>query len=123
VLAAPADQAGIIGHPVDTVPLLAGIAEKAVSSDQAQGSLTFDAADGSRRAVSFVRIGDTQSRLIVSIDEAKVSAAIDRDIRNAYLQLGFVCLFVLLGALVAAQKHGRDREAVWPRRLECTRGA
>jgi diguanylate cyclase (GGDEF)-like protein len=33
-----------------------------------------------------------------------VSAAINRDIRTAYLQLGFVCLFVLLGALVAAEK-------------------
>jgi diguanylate cyclase (GGDEF)-like protein len=104
VLAAPADQAGIVGHAIDTVPLLAAIAEKAIDSDQAQGSLTFDAADGSRRAVSFARIGDTQSRLIVSIDEAKVAADIDRDIRNAYLQLGFVCLFVLIGALVAAQK-------------------
>jgi diguanylate cyclase (GGDEF)-like protein len=104
VLAAPADQAGMIGHPVDTVPLLAAIAEKAIGSDQAQGSLSFDAADGTKRAVSFARIADTQSRLIVSIDEAKVSADIDRDIRTAYLQLGLVCLFVLLGALVAAQK-------------------
>ena len=44
------------------------------------------------------------SRLIVSIDEAKVTAAINREIRTAYLQLGFVCLFVLLGALIAAEK-------------------
>jgi diguanylate cyclase (GGDEF)-like protein len=94
----------MIGHPVDTVPLLAAIAEKAIGSDQAQGSLSFDAAGGTKRAVSFARIADTQSRLIVSIDEAKVSADIDRDIRTAYLQLGLVCLFVLLGALVAAQK-------------------
>ena len=104
VIAAPADQAGIIGHAIDTIPLLAAIADKAIGSDQAQGSLTFDAADGSRRAISFARIGDTQSRLIVSIDESKVSADIDRDIRNAYLQLGFVCLIVLIGALIAAQK-------------------
>ena len=45
-----------------------------------------------------------QSRLIVSIDEARVTAAIDREIRTAYLQLAFVCLFVLLGALIAAEK-------------------
>jgi diguanylate cyclase (GGDEF)-like protein len=32
-----------------------------------------------------------------------VSAAINREIRTAYLQLCFVCLFVLLGALVAAE--------------------
>ena len=54
--------------------------------------------------MSFARIPGTQSRLIVSIDEAKVTAAIDRDIRTAYLQLGFVCLFVLLGALIGAEK-------------------
>ncbi|MFL6838780.1 MAG: GGDEF domain-containing protein, partial [Bradyrhizobium sp.] len=49
-------------------------------------------------------IPGTQSRLIVSIDEAKVTAAINREIRTAYLQLGFVCLFVLLGALIGAEK-------------------
>ena len=54
--------------------------------------------------MNFARIPGTQSRLIVSIDETKVSAAINRDIRTAYLQLCFVCLFVLLGALVAAEK-------------------
>ena len=73
-------------------------------SDQAEGSLSFIAADGSKRAVNFARIAGTQSRLIVSIDEAKVSAIINREIRTAYLQLGFVCLFVLLGALIAAEK-------------------
>jgi diguanylate cyclase (GGDEF)-like protein len=51
-----------------------------------------------------VRIEGTETRLIVSIDEAKVSAAINREIRTAYLQLCFVCLFVLLGALIAAEK-------------------
>jgi diguanylate cyclase (GGDEF)-like protein len=104
VLAAPADQAGMIGRPLDTVPLLSAIADKAIGSDQAEGSLSFVAADGSDRVVNFARIPGTQSRLIVSIDETKVSAAINRDIRTAYLQLGFVCLFVLLGALVAAEK-------------------
>ena len=33
-----------------------------------------------------------------------MTAAINRDIRTAYLQLLFVCLFVLLGALIAAEK-------------------
>ncbi len=33
-----------------------------------------------------------------------MSAAVSRDIRTAYLQLGFVCVFVLLGALIAAEK-------------------
>jgi diguanylate cyclase (GGDEF)-like protein len=104
ILAAPADQASQIGHPLDSVPLLSAIAEKAVGSDAAEGSLSFVAADGSKRALSYALIAGTQARLIVSIDEGKVSSAINRDIRTAYLQLGFVCLFVLLGALIAAEK-------------------
>jgi len=104
VMAAPTDQASMIGRTMDTIPLLSAIAEKAIGSDQPQGSLSFVAADGSKRAASFARIAGTESRLIVSIDEAKVSAAINREIRTAYLQLGFVCLFVLLGALIAAEK-------------------
>jgi diguanylate cyclase (GGDEF)-like protein len=104
VLAAPADHASMVGRPLDSVPLLSAIAETAIASDQPMGSLSFVAADGSRRSLSFARIAGTQARLVVSIDEAKVSAAIDREIRTAYLQLGFVCLFVLLGALIAAEK-------------------
>jgi diguanylate cyclase (GGDEF)-like protein len=104
VMAAPADQASMIGRPLDSIPLLSAIAETALSSDAENGSLTFRAVDGSKRALSFARISGTQSRLVVSIDEAKVTAAINREIRTAYLQLCFVCLFVLLGALIAAEK-------------------
>jgi diguanylate cyclase (GGDEF)-like protein len=104
VIAAPADQTSMIGRPLDAVPLMAAVAEKALSSDASTGSLSFTASDGSNRALSFARIAGTQSRLIVSIDEARVTAAINREIRTAYLQLGFVCLFVLLGALVGAEK-------------------
>jgi diguanylate cyclase (GGDEF)-like protein len=104
VLAAPPDQAGMIGRSIDSVPLLSAIAEAALNSDQEEGSLSFVAADGSRRAVTFARIADTGSRLIASIDEDKVTSAINRDIRTAYLQLLFVSLFVLLGALIAAEK-------------------
>ena len=35
---------------------------------------------------------------------ARVAASTNREIRTAYLQLAFVCLFVLLGALIAAEK-------------------
>ncbi|MGA7809730.1 diguanylate cyclase domain-containing protein [Bradyrhizobium sp.] len=104
VLAAPSDQAGIIGRSLDDVPVLSAIAERALGSDLEEGSLSFVAADGSKRAISFARIADTGSRLITSIDEDKVTAAINRDIRTAYLQLLFVSLFVLLGALIAAEK-------------------
>ena len=104
VMAAPSDQASMIGRSLDSVPLLSAIADKAIGSGQTEGSLSFVAADGSKRALSFTRIAGTETRLVVSIDEAKVSAAINREIRTAYVQLGFVCLLVLLGALVAAEK-------------------
>jgi diguanylate cyclase (GGDEF)-like protein len=104
VLAAPADQASMIGRALDSIPLLSAIAEKAIGSEGPEGSLSFVAADGSKRAISFARIPGTESRLIVSIDEARISAAINGEIRTAYLQLAFVCVFVLLGALVAAEK-------------------
>jgi diguanylate cyclase (GGDEF)-like protein len=104
VLAAPADQAGMIGRPLDTVSLWSAVAEKVIGSDQPDGSLAFADGDGSKRIVHFVRIPGTQSRLVVSIDEGNVTAAINREIRTAYLELLLVCLFVLLGALVAGEK-------------------
>jgi diguanylate cyclase (GGDEF)-like protein len=104
VLAAPEDQADMVGRALNTLPMLLPVAERVVGSDQAEGAFSFAAPDGSERAVNFSRIDGTQSHLIVSVDEAKVSADINREIRTAYLQLGFVCLFVLLGALVAAEK-------------------
>lgn len=104
VLAAPPDQASMIGQPLDNLPLLSAISYKALSSNSDTGSISFSASDGSKRAISFARIPGTQSRLIVSIDEAAVTEAINREIRTAYLQLGFVCLFVLLGALIGAEK-------------------
>src|SRR5260370_983273 len=38
------------------------------------------------------------------MDGAKATAASKRELRTAYIQLGFVCLFVLLGALIGAEK-------------------
>jgi len=104
VLAAPPDQAGMIGQSLGDMPLLSAITYKALSSNSDSGSISFTATDGTKRAISFARIPGTQSRLVVSVDEATVTAAINRDIRTAYLQLGLVCLFVLLGALIGAEK-------------------
>src|SRR6185369_13150919 len=104
VIAAPADQASLIGRPLDTVPLMAAVAETALATEAPSGSVSFIAADGLKRELNFARIPGTQSRLVVSIDEGKVTAAINREIRTAYIQLAFVCLFVLLGALVGAEK-------------------
>lgn len=104
VLAAPTDNAGMIGRPLENVPLLSAISNMALHSDRDEGSLSFTAIDGSKLAVTFARIAGTGARLIVSIDEAKVSAAVSRDIRTAYVLLGFVTVLVLLGALFAAEK-------------------
>src|SRR4029079_11573485 len=104
VMAAPPDQASLIGKPLGNVPLLSAITYKALSSNSDTGSISFTATDSGKRAVSFARIPGTQSRLVVTVDEAKVTAAINGEIRTAYLQLGFVCLFVLLGALIGAEK-------------------
>jgi diguanylate cyclase (GGDEF)-like protein len=104
VLATPEDQASMVGKSIDDVPLLSSIADAALTSDKNEGSLSLGAVDGSRRTVSFARIADTGARLIVSIDENKVTAAIKAEIRTAYVQLLFVCLFVLLGALMAAEQ-------------------
>jgi diguanylate cyclase (GGDEF)-like protein len=104
VMAAPKEEADYIGKSLDDVPLMSAIAEAALDSGKDQGSLSFRAGDGSRRVLSFARIAGTGSRLIASIDEDKVTEAINQDIRTAYLQLGFVFLFVLLGALIAAEK-------------------
>jgi diguanylate cyclase (GGDEF)-like protein len=103
VLAAPSDRDHLVGKSLDDLPLLSAIAEPALTSSQKEGSLSFTAADGSKRAISFARIAGTSARLIVSNDEEEATAAIDRNIRTAYLQLGFVSLFVLLGALIAAE--------------------
>jgi diguanylate cyclase (GGDEF)-like protein len=106
VLAAPSDQASMIGRPLDNMPLLSATATTAKGIDLGQeaGPVSFVAADGSKRVVSSTRIPGSGSRLVISIDEARVAASTNREIRTAYLQLGFVCLFVLLGALIAAEK-------------------
>lgn len=104
VLAASAGQTGMIGQTFDDLPLLSAISNMASNSGQDEGSLSFTTADGSKRVVSFTRLAGTGARLISSIDEDKIAAAVSRDIRTAYTLLGSVCLFVLLGALFAAEK-------------------
>jgi diguanylate cyclase (GGDEF)-like protein len=103
VLAAPADLARMIGRPLTGLPALAGAVTRAINSDQPTGLFSFPSWDGVRRTLSFSRIPGTESRLILIVDEAWVAADINHDIRNAYLQLGLVCAFVLLGALAAAE--------------------
>ncbi|CAN5549784.1 diguanylate cyclase [soil metagenome] len=104
VLAAPTDQASTIGHKMRDPEFLAAIASTNRNRDAQQGTLSLAAGDGGRRAVSFAAIPGSSAQLIISIDEDRVAANANRDIRTAYLQLGFICLFILLGALVVAER-------------------
>jgi diguanylate cyclase (GGDEF)-like protein len=103
VLAAPADLARMVGRPLNSVPALASAVTRAINPDQQSGLFSFPSADGAKLTLNFSRIPGTESRLLLIVDEARVAVGINRDIRNAYLLLAFVCIFVLLGALAAAE--------------------
>jgi len=104
VLSAPSGEASQIGRPMPDLALLPLIAAQINNSDRKSGSLSFTAEDGAHRSASYAALAGTGAMLIVSIDEALISASADAEIRTAYLQLGLVCLFVLLGALVVAER-------------------
>jgi diguanylate cyclase (GGDEF)-like protein len=104
VLAAPADLARMVGRPLSSVPALATSVTRAINPTQSSGLFTFPSPSGAKLTLNFSRIPGTESRLILIVDEARVASGINRDIRNAYLQLGIVCVLVLLGALFAAEK-------------------
>lgn len=73
-------------------------------SSKETGSTTTSAGDGSRRALSFARIPETGLSLVVSVDETRIVGDIDRDIRNAYLQLALVAIAVLFGAWMLGER-------------------
>ncbi len=104
VLAAPTDQAGMIGRPMSSLPALSAIATKMNRTDQGSGVFSFTTSEGSDGRASFSRLPGTGSRLVLIVNEAKVAAEINQEIRNAYLQLALVCLLVMLGALLASEK-------------------
>ncbi|HKU05547.1 MAG TPA: diguanylate cyclase [Bradyrhizobium sp.] len=104
ILAAPDDLASLVGRPVDSLSLMSVIADKALHSEAPEGSMSFSAVDGAKRDLSFIRIPGTDARLVMAVDGSKVTAAINREIRTAYIQLVFVCLLVLLGALIGGEK-------------------
>jgi len=104
VLSAPGDQADRIGLPISHLRLLQVIADDMKRTNAQSGSLSFTTDGGAPRSVSYAALAGTGAQLIVSIDEAQISATADAEIRTAYLQLGLVCLFVLLGALVVAER-------------------
>ncbi|PZA10915.1 GGDEF domain-containing protein [Rhodopseudomonas palustris] len=98
VLATPPDERSLIGKKLNRLALLPAMAENP------QGQQAAIIRDEAGRLLSISRIPGTSARLVVTIDESKVSAGINHEIRTAYLQLALVCLFVLLGALIAAER-------------------
>ena len=103
VLAAPDDLASMLARPLTDKALLAAIVQHEIASGAQNGTFTHRASNESKRTVSFARLPGSNARLIVSIDEAMVTAGINRDIRIAYIELAFVCLVVLLGALLVVE--------------------
>lgn len=103
VLAAPDDLASTLAHPLADKTLLPAIVAHESGSGAQSGSFTHRPVNEGKRTVSFARLPGSNARLVVSIDEAMVSADINREIRLAYIQLAFVCLLVLLGALLVVE--------------------
>lgn len=103
VLAAPDDLASMLAHPISDKTLLPAIVAHEISHGAHSGSFTHRSVNEGKRRVSFARLPGSSAHLIVSIDEAVVTAGINSDIRLAYFQLAFVCLLVLLGALLVVE--------------------
>ncbi|MBN8960391.1 MAG: diguanylate cyclase [Rhizobiales bacterium] len=103
VLAAPDDLASTVTHPLADKALLPAVVAHENSTGVQSGSFTYRGGNEGKRTVSFARLPGSTARLIVSIDEAAISADINREIRLAYIQLAFVCLLVLLGALLVVE--------------------
>jgi diguanylate cyclase (GGDEF)-like protein len=102
ILATPPDQMSMVGQPLSRLVKLQP--EGAAIEAGAAGATAAVAPDGTNRTVSTAQIPGTRSRLVLSVDETRVTADINREIRTAYIQLALVCLFVLLGALIAAER-------------------
>ncbi|RJF75983.1 diguanylate cyclase domain-containing protein [Rhodopseudomonas palustris] len=98
VLAASPNQRQQIGFKLDQAPLAFALGANPPDRELAT---THDDDD---RLLTVSRIPGTNARLVATLDESVVSAAIDQEIFTAYLQLGLVCLMVLLGALIAAER-------------------
>jgi diguanylate cyclase (GGDEF)-like protein len=103
VLATPPDQSSMIGKSMERLEPFA-VSKDSAPESASNDTVSVTGSDGGRRVMSFARIRGTGSRLVLSIDESKVTEGINREIRTAYLQLALVCLFVLLGALIAAER-------------------
>jgi len=104
ILASPPESANLIGQKLKDTSLLEAVTLREINLDREYGSISFQSADGERKAVSFARVTGTRARMIVSINQSVLLGDINRDIVNAYIQLGFVGLVTLLGAWFAGER-------------------
>jgi len=93
-----------IGQPLTETNLLSTVVGREMDSGMDSGSMTFQSADGEKQNVTFARVGGTQARMIVSINESVLLSDIDRRIRTAYMELAFVVLFALLGGWIVGER-------------------
>ena len=103
ILAAPPENASQIGQQLKDGSLLEAVVHRELNLDSDSGSISFEAADGEMKAVSFARVTGTRARIIASIDHSVMLGDVKREIRTAYIQLGLVVLFALLGAWLAGE--------------------
>lgn len=104
ILAAQDSSTGLIGRPLKDASLLEAVSLREINLDREFGSISFESADGQKKAVSFARVSGTGARMIVSINKSQMLGEIDRDIRTAYIQLAIVGLLTLLGAWFAGER-------------------
>ncbi len=69
-----------------------------------EGMTVGDGLDGTRRVFGFVRVPNTQSRLVIGLDENAVLSGIDAEIGRAYLQLGLFALLALFAAWFGGER-------------------
>jgi len=104
ILASPPESANLVGQKLNDTSLLEAVTLREINLDREYGSIFFESADGEKKAVSFARVTGTRARMIVSINQSVMLGDINREIRTAYLQLGFVGLITLLGAWFAGER-------------------
>ncbi|MBB5052002.1 diguanylate cyclase (GGDEF)-like protein [Afipia massiliensis] len=104
ILASPPESANLIGQKLKDTSLFEAVTLREINLDREYGSISFQSADGERKAVSFARVTGTRARMIVSINQSVMLGDINREIRTAYIQLGLVGLITLLGAWFAGER-------------------
>lgn len=98
VIGASSDSERRIGsNPAPEFPM-----KKILSEDF--GTMSGPGLDGRTELMSFVRIPQTDARLVIAVDEQSALAKIDRDIRVAYIQFVVLSLLVLIGAWFVAER-------------------